>query len=1756
MLTIYRSLDPAETGKVIALYGGKAGYSGAIAGNPTTLGALLDQFNATVLTFVDTTNTVVGGSNDSDWLYELKELYATVFGAAGNAANNSLLIAAVMHYGTSTIPADTTPPDPPADYSCASFLGANYRAIAHPDYLPLIFITPKNGDWSNELAESMAGGMDGTYPTSGQFDTPYTYVLARRDMGGGVFKHYVAAKFHRHSDYSKKAADAPPLPDVIKLVDSSTPLWTKPYAIEELRKLLLPIANSCGFDPVLRVVPDRLYTRGPAPAKVTNGSRVRFSFSEKARSAHLKDSYVCTIDDGTGPVDASAFITLTRDPEVGDSASNDGILASDIVARVNADIIAGTDETDVSIHDSWIATLTGLGAGDEGKTITFAPNTGATTRVKQADDRDFVLDPANDEAIQFTVAIAGALSDNPNFKVKLTEDFGTASARSILLSPEAGGGSSNTALVFSAARRLEVSVDTSYPGIHHPSGYLERSSDGQRFSLTFTRLVADALTEALEITTDGQYHVHLDAYATGVLDPAHPGNYVTIPASDYYFDVTTEAALLASAAADELRGWGYYPREEGLPASCAESAGGTPLDSVAWFQGAASPSTQVSGGNGQALLIGKAGGTNVAWFRRRYADGFANCQAYIEALVSCDATSLGQSQHGLYHEDGDAGNLLKLTGAGLRLRNGPYLCELVLLEDTNPSYAGAVAGKRLGMRIHDEDPAKRVYALAACDWSRPALSTDARKLIRLDFDGSSFSVSVDGVQLTMLDGVTPFSVAKERLPRVFSEDDGGDAEAAFGVFEDSGEGTGSVSEVTTEFDNLRYAFYDVKYTIGQDPSGYGADNSLVLGFHQPTRTGDPDGTGGYGPFYRSQDISVMVGASGGYEADPLWGSDTPSVMVKATVRKQVAGALTDLALPVKLRFLLADFPDASQTSIEGFRNTSTFPALGSPGLKPLGGATLSASAFSVPLGADVSEESSEIAWSLSVDRSSPTYLRRRLFILVYADSPLLDSPRLVAGANAAEYFDLSTNAGARTDPRGVIRQFLPDYFLRDSDPIWGGETLANMGQVGGSLCPDMAIGIFKGPASPADWAAHAHADPQVIADQANALYIDASSNPVYLSTYPLRFAQGESIDHYLGLNGVYEMDCVELTTDTNPRTGTIPAEKLKLTDTGWTDYDDGVNRQCYYNRIWVRLSNRGIVPGPANVQVFFMDSSIYSNFNPATARPDPAGQDRNMSMFWVWSNKANSTFVQTRFQRYSPISASGPYQVILTEAVPPLSGWAYPVASPADPRDFAVAEFIWHVNDPSITGHASTVHGCRAACINLPGQTAHTAEAASSLVDQTQDSAFDNPGNPSIWPINAKTDNVSVRNSNIIQGAAPPPAPAPDPNPVNPKCIITAPEGEPEDFTEIPDDFQPGFVPHSPKSYGLEVDAQAFPAGDVILRIPSKVLAGAKIIGFEELEAIPIDMETGQPLPGKPVKPSPRIPGILAAPAPQPLPPGLGGKASIVTGPERYLRLKGGRVGKIKGVVLDRKVLGIKQGERLKNLKLYFQIYPDAKPGVYPVYMRQTRGDERLGEYRNVVIVPKKNDLRYVADRRTGIVYDIKRYPGALKAIPFEKQRAYTDPGLAVQDRFRLAPSDAADFLMGKLKTGTINKPKGERYAKVIPDSIVLPGGLLGAVVGVLQDKSGKPIAGMELEMGDPKEGSAMAKCKTDYRGRFLLVVQSGGEEKKRARPRPPAGTKLSISCMAGSGKRRRKQVLASFACRDLCIALKPIRADLKRLKS
>jgi hypothetical protein len=148
--------------------------------------------------------------------------------------------------------------------------------------------------------------------------------------------------------------------------------------------------------------------------------------------------------------------------------------------------------------------------------------------------------------------------------------------------------------------------------------------------------------------------------------------------------------------------------------------------------------------------------------------------------------------------------------------------------------------------------------------------------------------------------------------------------------------------------------------------------------------------------------------------------------------------------------------------------------------------------------------------------------------------------------------------------------------------------------------------------------------------------------------------------------------------------------------------------------------------------------------------------------------------------------------------------------------------------------------------------------------------------------------------------------------------------------------------------------------------------------------------------------------------------------------------------------------------------------------------------------YRTVIVIPTLRDIRFIGDERTKAAYEFRNNKDLIGAIPYEKRAVFTGAGLAVQEGYRLNPLNEVKLTVGELENEIVNIPKTYKYLPRPEELPLLPGGLLGAVVGRIVDPKGGGIPGLTVVLRSEEAGRELGRGYSDDNGRYLIPVKTG----------------------------------------------------------
>jgi hypothetical protein len=1513
-------------------------HKGAYGSELDACARLFDAFalrDVTVLSFVDMGDT----TSQRAWLETLKEIYNS---DATNITPRLMMLAVLYKWnaGVTTFPTD--------EYqgflkgATDEYLG--WDVAGNDNYLPFAILP--NTTWlddDNYYAHHFQSGLD--MGLASRVGKPFTYIIAKN---GAAYA--ITDKLYEGCAYNAKStapADPPAKSDLFKMdwPAAAKVAFQRDYIVQRLRDALAA--------PIVRVYPDSrdVTPSSASPARIAPSSKIRFTFSEKAVGAGVLANYGCTLDGG-----ATAVVALSA-PSAGDAGaivSPNGMLATDLAA--------GKKET-------WLAQTAGLADGDEGAELAF--DTVAMQGIHDGSGVSFALHTDN-AALSYLVGLdSAAAAETPLLSATLVDLVGEIDERSTLLA-----GNATPVVAIGAHRRLELRLSCLYPGNVPPTAILWKPS-GQPGAIDFLHNAADidetppSAGSLAALDAPGVYRLVAPPYANA--------NGKASAALDCRFAVLPGLAVYA----DQLEGWGYFPREEGSPENCPEGDAvllpdgsmlkpWTPCAGFAPTAALGSNLDIVHGADAGAMFLGRS---YDYVFGSASSPGQCSGRGYIESRFSVAVTTPSAAQILVTDASTMTDLTIRSTGIGLALNNGPFACTLLCVEKLN---ADSTWTKLLAVPAFVPAATKPAYYFATLDWSA-AVTLRVEKARDTADSEDAYRVRRWNASLTP----PAFEAALLEIPvRKLPGSANGFASVSFGVLEDGDQ------DLTASFEYLRYAF--------ADPCNLSAAGGFA-NLHRPLAGGAFETE-----FFRSPDIRVARPGGGGDPAknDPLPGA-TPNTVSAVISSLLLPTGSTASDVPMKVRFCLADWPEGSEEAVLGFvrpggSGLPAFPAYAAGGrIAPLADGAPSTSVARV--GA-AGAELPGLPWTfaLSDDR------KRRLALIACADAPYLNPPALVEGATKDKYFVADLASGVRVDPRCAVRQFLPDFYVRDHDTDDGSVT------AGGWLSPDIILAPQNG-----DGTGY---DPRTL-DTTN-------------YRYPAGFARlGESMNGYH--SGVSET--VDFSTNQG---GSI---KIKATDSPWTD----TSSLRYFNRVWVRLSNRGIVPGPAMVQVFFLQSALRADFSPA---PGDATTDGTRNDAWeqiVGDPTAADAakYRQSYFQSYSLKPATtDQYDIATIRAIPALSGFS----TPGSAKAYVLAEFTWKI----AAGLAipEDGHGCRAVFVNLPNYGGSSGVDDARRVDGSPLPLHPN-GDPDgdIFSLNAMSNNVTVRNCDIVTGST---------TSVVLTSLPVVEGGAPKGFRRTPARYVPTFgKPYA--VWSLELDATLFPGGSLVLRVPYGIAKNAKPAGLAEIR----DTSAGA---GSPAY--------------------------------RFFFLEGKQVGKLVGIAPPAKGAGKSPDS---GCDLFFLPGKTKKSGRHAVTLRQTANGKLVGGYTTEILALAPNDTRFVGDERIRVAFNVKKFPEAVEAIPFEVRAPALTAGFGIGSGMALSPALLVEIAKGRVWDG-ISLPAAPRAVakKGGADLLGYSPRIAAAAVGrVLIGKKG--AKGAKVVIVGPK-GEKIGETETDSEGRYLIVRTRG----------------------------------------------------------
>lgn len=628
-----------------------------------------------------------------------------------------------------------------------------------------------------------------------------------------------------------------------------------------------------------------------------------------------------------------------------------------------------------------------------------------------------------------------------------------------------------------------------------------------------------------------------------------------------------------------------------------------------------------------------------------------------------------------------------------------------------------------------------------------------------------------------------------------------------------------------------------------------------------------------GEFYRSADIVL----NGNPAADQP-GVGINSVAVNLT-REISPVPFTGVPVPVKIRYLLLDWDDSAETSTDGFQKEN-FPALwaGSGTTLPLPGAAPATAALLLDANGTVNG-AGPATWNFQFTAADQARRSRRLVLLAVADAPLLPSPEGIKGHCPGTILKPDP---LRTDFRVAAFQFLPDYYIRERESDQGTDMNSSWNS------PDIRAAVFSG-------------DP----DSCNPHDLDPAFR------YPAGFARGEA---------AVTTTPLETFADTKGGAGIMMSDAQI----------DGSTTPHRYNRIWARISNRGVVPGPANVQIYSCDSQIRTDFVPAMAR-DQAWEQ----IYGDTSAAGDARYLQNRFLVVRPKTGTT-YPVEAVGAIPALCGNSTPTGMD---RFFPLAEFRWYIPlAANVPDTGSVRHSCLACFINQQGWSTGVDTARRIDGGPMAGTPDLSDAGISIGPISAGSNNVTIRNQNIVDAT-------PSDSPVN--MLF-----RPDRFILSPVNYRLTFNKR-PENWSFRLTAPGF-NGRLIICLPPELVRKANLSGFKRLGAKDFDPAV------KPIKALTRKLPMIEGGLVKPVKPKPGFTEWSVINNLAWFELNG-KGGTLTGLTPDFRLTG-KKAPRIRTdaVNLFFIAAPNSAPGLYPVLVEQLAGRNVIGAYTSVIRIRKR----------------------------------------------------------------------------------------------------------------------------------------------------------------------------------------------------
>lgn len=1085
----------------------------------------------------------------------------------------------------------------------------------------------------------------------------------------------------------------------------------------------------------------------------------------------------------------------------------------------------------------------------------------------------------------------------PEINIVLTDD--PAGVEETIFALDALSVSDEPPLAIHSNRNLSVSITAASPGTSSPSATLTKP-DGSNIASVFAGLISTVNQGTMNI--NGIYIIKVNDYTDG--------NGQTVQGITRRFIISSSPIIQMQ----KLEGWGYYPREEGSCSNCPEQ--NPPISVPNWVEsGSASASVSLS----NTLTISSDADVSIKNYIRTYNYIFENngkadnqvgtSYAYLEAGLKINVTSSGDTLSAKDQNNTDFN--YKSTGVGLLLKNGPYKFILNLID----VQTGPFLGKRAAVKIFDPDNDKYFISTGTVDWQADFIIL---KINKIDLTGvQNYVVSYKSMNST---GAFSSSILTIPVYTLLSDTTSNfdTSKVGFGIFENNNQ------NISSQWEFIRYAFYDSGFELG-------VGEIYKIGFRETQRPDETD-------FYRSPNI--LINASSETQPIPTPGTNN----ISSIIYRETPVRFNAFNIPVKIRYSIADWDDSAEDSTDGFfkpgfvnyyENIGQFNALN---------ATLSSIVEILPLAGITSEN---ISWDFTHNADR---LARRMFIIAIVDAPLLPCPIVIKSLTTNDY--LVDDSPVKTDLRCAVREFLPDFYIRDK------VTDDGSAEAGGSVSPDITLGHFLG-----DGLTY---DPHNVPSTGGQDPTDPR--------YPAGFARGETPAD--GPGGAYQIY-------NDQKNG----EGIKVFSNAWSDFDVA---NSYFNRVWLRISNRGIIPGPAYIQTFYGDSYTRTDFVPSLARDEAWEQ-----IIGQISLAADEKYIQNKFMTFdAPVG--GVYNMHAVSAIPALSGYSTPGVA----KSYTLVEFKWHIAFGDFPP-ADKRHGCLTAFINQPPSFTTNIDTArrwdAGPLEGTPDTL---DPNISIWPITTQANNITVKNTNIVFGEDP--GTSLNYNPLL-KPIINE-NDDPVNFRKSPVFYKLTFAKKN-AVWGLRVDGREFKKGEIIIKISKMVSDNVKLKNFKEIKEYEAINKEIQLIKEKNSKKNTEVAHIK----PEELARIKIDKFRIK--PYRFFILTKGAVGEIQNL---KALITTKKDIFLKNtfFHLYFKPEVGINKGLYKVRVEELANHKVVGGYETIIDIIDQKMIKYVGDEKKQIAYKAEKKIFDEKIIPYQYRVPFIGAGYINNEYFKLTAEE------------------------------------------------------------------------------------------------------------------------------------------------